>query len=239
MAAAAKRALRLLRAIAGGAALALGAYFLFGWVGSSFPVNRDFRQAERGVDIMIASNGVHTSVVMPVRAGGLDWHQVFPPSDLGDPARPYTHVGISWGQREVFLDTPTWADLSPLLVLRVVGLGGEGLMHVEHWTNPQPSDRFRPLRISHARYRALARALLRDLPPPDARRAYPGYTPRDVFYDASGTYTLYLTCNEWTGESLRRAGVATGAWTPFDSSVMKWVPPPGASGTRQATRTPG
>ena len=226
MAAAAIRALRLLRAALGWASLALGAYFLLGWIGSSFPVNRDFRETDDGVEILIATNGVHNSVVMPVRAEGLDWHRVFPPGDLGNPYRPYTHVGISWGQREVFLDTPTWADLSPMLVLRVAVMGGEGLMHVEHWVNPQPSEHYRPLRISRAQYRRLVRALLRDLPPPEQRRSYPGYGAQDVFYDARGTYTLYLTCNEWVGESLRRAGILTGAWTPFESSVMKWVPPP-------------
>ncbi len=239
MAAAAQRAIRVLRAAAGWAALALGAYFLCGWIGSSVPVNRDFVQADDGIQIMVATNGVHTSVVMPVRADGLNWHRVFPPSDTGDPARPYTHVGISWGQREVFLDTPTWADLSPLLVLRVASMGGEGLMHVERWTNPRPSANFRPLRISRTQYRELVRALLRDLPPRGQRRSYPGYTARDVFYDARGTYTLYLTCNEWTGESLRRAGIQTGAWTPFDGSVMKWVPPPLQGGTRPAIRTSG
>ena len=105
-------------------------------------------------------------------------------------------------------------------------MGGEGLMHVEHWVNPGPSEHFRPLRISREQYRRLVRALLRDLPPRENRQAYPGYGPHDVFYDAYGTYTLYLTCNEWTGESLRRAGMLTGAWTPFESSVMKWVERP-------------
>ena len=100
------------------------------------------------------------------------------------------------------------------------------MMHVEHWVNPQPSEHYRPLRISRAQYRRLVRALLRDLPPPEQRRSYPGYGAQDVFYGARGTYTLYLTCNEWVGESLRRAGILTGAWTPFESSVMKWVPPP-------------
>jgi uncharacterized protein (TIGR02117 family) len=223
---AAQRALRFLRGASGWAALAIGAYFLCGWIGSSFPAHRQFAGAEDGIDIMIATNGVHTSVVVPVRADGLDWHRVFPVTDLAEPARPYTHIGISWGQREVFLDTPTWADLSPLLVLRVAGFGGEGLMHVEHWVNPQPSEDYRPLRISRAQNRALVRALLRDLPPRGQRRHYAGYGAQDVFYDARGTYTLYRTCNEWTGESLRRAGIRTGAWTPFAGSVMKWVERP-------------
>lgn len=226
MAAPAQRALRAVRAIAGWLALALGGYFLAGWIGSSIPVNADFAEAEAGVPVIVGTNGVHTTIAMPARSADMDWTALFPPSDTADPYRPYTHVAISWGERAVFLDTPTWADLSPLTVLRVATVGGEALYHVEHWVRPAPSPDLRTVRISRAQYRELVAALLRDLPPANGpRKVYPGYGDNDAFYDARGTYTLYTTCNEWTGETLRRAGIRTGAWTPFAGSVMKWVPP--------------
>ncbi len=49
---------------------------------------------------------------------------------------PYTHVAVSWGEREVFLNTPTWWDLTPMTVLRIVGVGGEGLIHAAHYVRP-------------------------------------------------------------------------------------------------------
>lgn len=226
MATPAKRALTLARAVFGWLALAVGCYFLAGWVGSSFPVNRGFPDNDDGVEIIVATNGVHTSIAVPLRSADMDWTRVFPPSETANPFRPYTHVAISWGERAVFLDTPTWSDLSPLTVLRVMSVGGDALYHVEHWVRPAPSENFRPMRISREQYRRLVRALLRDLPQRTPGRAvYPGYTDQDVFYDARGTYTVYKTCNEWTGETLRMAGIETGAWTPFAGSVMKWVPP--------------
>ncbi|WP_337925479.1 DUF2459 domain-containing protein [Croceicoccus gelatinilyticus] len=226
MATPAKRALKLARAVFGWLALAVGCYFLAGWVGSSIPANRDFVEAPNGVEIIVATNGVHTSIAVPLRSEDMDWTRVFPPSETANPFRPYTHVAISWGERAVFLDTPTWGDLSPLTVLRVMSVGGDALYHVEHWVRPAPSPDFRTIRITHRQYRALVRALLRNLPERTADRAvYAGYTDQDVFYDARGTYTVYKTCNEWTGETLRMAGIETGAWTPFAGSVMKWVPP--------------
>jgi len=224
------RALRLIRALLGWLALAAGCYFLAGWAGSSFPVNRHFAESAAEtpgtVEIIVADNGVHTSIAVPLRNADMDWTRIFPPSETANPWRPYTHVAISWGERAVFLDTPTWGDLSALTVLRVMSVGGDALYHAEHWVRPAPSPQFRPVRISRAQYRALVRALLRDLPErtPD-RAVYPGYTDQDVFYDARGTYTVYKTCNEWTGETLRMAGIEMGAWTPFAGSVMKWVPP--------------
>lgn len=226
MAPAARGALKLARAIPGWLALAVGCYFLAGWIGSSIPANHQFQQPDQGVEIIVGTNGVHTTIAVPLRGPDMDWTRVFPSSDLPNPWQPYTHVAISWGERAVFLDTPTWGDLSPLTVLRVMSMGGDTLYHVEHWVAPAPSSDFRPLRVTRAQYRKLVRALLRDLPPRTAdRRVYPGYSPHDVFYDAHGTYTLYKTCNEWTGETLRRSGLPMGAWTPFAGSVMKWIPP--------------
>ncbi len=229
MAAPTQRALRAVRAIIGWLGLVVGLYFAAGWVGSSLPAHRDFAEsnAPDAVTVIIATNGVHTSIAMPLRSPDMDWSRLFPPSDTAEPFRPYTHVAISWGEKAVFLDTPTWADLSPLTVLRIIGVGGDALYHVEHWVRPAPSPDFRPLRISRTQYRALVRAILRDLPPVGVggRRVYPGYESHDVFYDARGTYTAYTTCNEWTGATLRAAGIRTGAWTPFPGGVMKWVPP--------------
>jgi hypothetical protein len=68
-----------------------------------------------------------------------------PRADLPCPIADYTHVAVSWGEKEVFLNTPTWWDLSPITVLRIVGVGGEGLIHAAHYVRPAPSDDFRPL----------------------------------------------------------------------------------------------
>lgn len=225
--------IRVARAAIGWPLLLLGLYFLAGWIGSSLPRNADWREPEHGfVEIMVGTNGVHTEIVMPRITAFKDWTQLFPASDLGDPARPntpapYTHVSVSWGEREIFLGTPSWADLSPLTVARIVVTGGSGLLHVAHYVRPAPSETFRPLRISHQDYRRLVRSIERSLPPAtrdDPRKVYRGYTPQDVFYDALGTYTPILTCNQWTSNRLAEAGIRTGRWTPFAGGVMKWVP---------------
>jgi uncharacterized protein (TIGR02117 family) len=47
-----------------------------------------------------------------------------------------------------------------------------------------------------------------------------GYRDWDMFYESPGGYSVFLTCNEWTGRALRAAGVRTGLWTPFAQSIM-------------------
>ena len=116
---------RILRAVLAWTALVIGLFFLAGWIGSSIPRNREWHEPApddpAAVTIFVETNDVHTALVLPKYTPQKDWSETFPVSDLGNPAQPYTHVSVSWGERRVFLETPTWADLSPLTVLHIVG----------------------------------------------------------------------------------------------------------------------
>jgi len=212
------------RGVFGWLALVVGLYFLAGWIGSSIPRNGDWHESPAGVEIMVETNGVHTAIVMPLVTPQKDWRLDFPVQDTAAPNRPYTHVSVSWGEREVYLNTPTWADLSPLTVLRIIFASGDGLLHVAHYVRPAPDEMIRPLRISQADYARLVRQIEARMPARTGRKSYPGYGDYDVFYDAPGRYTAVNTCNQWTGDVLAGAGIRTGWWTPFAGSVMKWVP---------------
>jgi uncharacterized protein (TIGR02117 family) len=224
----AKTARRLAKALGALLALVVLALLLFalaGWIGSSIPRNSDWREPESGIRVLVGSNGVHTELVMPLVTPEKDWRRDFPAADLPVPDRGFTHVAVSWGEKEVFLNTPTWWDLSPVTVLRIVGIGGDGLLHVSHYVRPAPSDDFRPITLTPEQYRRLVAAVERSVPR-GQRVRYAGYGPEDVFYDAPGHYTASNTCNQWTSDMLAAAGVKTGWWTPFAGGVMKWVPSP-------------
>jgi uncharacterized protein (TIGR02117 family) len=200
------------------------AYALAGWTGSSIPRNAGWHEPTEGVTIMVETNGVHTALVLPLVTPERDWRPIFPDSEIAAPSPDYTHIAISWGEKQVFLHTPTWWDLRPWTVARIVGVGGDGVLHVAHYIRPAPADDIRPLRLTHGQYARLVAAIDRSLPK-NPRVRYPGYGAQDVFYDAPGHYTVEATCNQWTSNMLAAAGVKIGAWTPFAGGVMKWVPP--------------
>lgn len=225
MAPQAARALKLARAALAWLALALGLFMLASWLGSSIPRNHDWREPAQGVEIMVETNGVHTAIVMPLVTLYKDWRGDFPAADLGTPDRPYTHVSISWGERAVFLETPTWADLKPSSALHAA-IGSEGLLHAAHYVRPAPGPNHRVLRLRPEEYRRLVRQIEAQIRPPERREVFAGYEDWDVFYTAPGTYHLGNTCNQWTSDTLAAAGVRTGWWTPFASGVMKWVDEP-------------
>jgi len=198
-------------------------FLLTAWIGSSIARNGDWEQPAAGVQIMIETNGVHTAIVIPAVSAQKDWRADFPADDVLAPNRPYTHVSVSWGEREVFLNTPTWWDLS-LPTVFGAATGGEGLLHVSHYIRPAPSPDHRQLTISHAEYARLIGIIEREILPASERTVYRGYSDYDVFYDAPGTYHLGNTCNQWVSNALAAAGIKTGWWTPMVGGVMKWVP---------------
>ncbi|WP_298466894.1 DUF2459 domain-containing protein [uncultured Erythrobacter sp.] len=204
----------------------IAAFLLSAWIGSSIPRNSEWVEPDDGVTILVGHNGIHTEIIMPIATEAVDWRSHFPLGDIDNPNRDYTHVGVSWGERSFFLETPTWSDLNVFTAIGAL-FGGDGLIHAAYYVRPAPADDFRELRIRPEEYRVLIDQITRDLSPSESRQTYGGYSSHDVFYDALGTYHLGNTCNQWTSDRLAAAGIETGLWTPLPGGVMKWVPRPG------------
>ena len=197
------------------------AYATAGLTGGSIPANPGWRPPERGVRILVEDNGIHTGLVLPVRAAGIDWSQDFPADDIADPryAR-FDWITVGWGDRAFYVETPTWADLNLATVLRAAIGSRRTVLHVEHVGEPPLAPDTREIVLTEEQYRRLA-DYVRATRGPGGKVAA-GYGVNDVFYDGRGHYSAIRTCNEWTGDALRTAGVRIGAWTPFPVDVMAW-----------------
>jgi uncharacterized protein (TIGR02117 family) len=200
-------------------------YLLAALILGTLPANGGWRQAERGVTIYIRTTGVHTWIMMPKVTDAVDWRPFAPPEHLADPRYGAgDHVAIGYGNREFYLNTPTWSDLSPRTAFAAFFGGGPTLLHVDHDHAPRPSEYQRPIVLSDSEYRRLAGFIRARFRRDGSGRTIPvlgrGYGPSDMFYEANGGYSFVLTCNEWTGRALRAAGVRTGLWTPFEQSIM-------------------
>lgn len=200
--------------------LVLG-YATAGLVGGAVPSNAAWRPPARGVTVYVESNGVHVGLILPKVAAGIDWRPLARPRDLADPryAR-FDHVAIGWGETAFYLETPTWADVRPSTIASAAFGSDRVLLHIEHVPTPATDTNVRAIRLRPAEYRRLAAFVAESLDP--GGRRYPGYGGSDVFRDARGRYSALRTCNAWTGDALRRAGVRVGVWTPFPVTVLGW-----------------
>jgi uncharacterized protein (TIGR02117 family) len=213
----------LLRAL--GALLALPLlYFAAALLGSLIPANLGWRQAERGITIFVRTNGVHTWLMVPSVAAGIDWRPLAPAHHIKDVRYAGNYLAIGFGNRDFYLNTPTWGDLSARTALAAAFGRGPSLVHVEHERDPRPNEYQQPIILTEAEYRKLAARIRRSFEIGPSGRTIPllgrGYGPADIFYEGRGGYNAYRTCNEWTGEALRAAGVRTGLWTPLSQSIM-------------------
>ena len=222
---AARRAIRILvRGLASIVAVPL-AYLLAALILGAVPANVAWREPDRGVTIFVRTNGVHTWIVVPKVSGVIDWRRYAPGAHLDDPRYGAAdHVAFGYGNREFYLNTPTWGDLSPRTAALALFGSGPTLLHVEHDHRPQPDRWTRRLTITPGEYRRLADYIRRRFQLDARGRTKPllgrGYNDWDMFYEANGGYSFVLTCNEWTGRALRAAGIRTGLWTPFSQSIM-------------------
>jgi uncharacterized protein (TIGR02117 family) len=194
-------------------------YLAAGAIGGAIPRNIGWQEAEDGITIYVATNGVHTGLVLPTRAGGVDWSPIARAQDIADPRYAGRWLWFGWGERDFYLNTPTWRQLSPRTAVHALVGSDRTLMHVDHLLAPWEDAR--PIRLSPQQYRRLTDAIRASFDPADHRRSR-GYDVADVFYPARGHYDAIRTCNWWTGRMLAAAGVRIGAWTPFSATVMQW-----------------
>lgn len=196
-------------------------YLVTGLIGAAFVTNPGWRPPARGVTIWIEDNGIHTGLVLPKRAAGLDWRRVFTPDAIVDPRfAAHEFVAVGWGERDFFLETPTWWDVTPDTLIAAAGGSDDAVLHVEHVARPVVGERVRKVVLTTAQYRRLAEFIRANLAEGRPVRGYAGY---DAFYPAHGRYDALRTCNTWTGRALRAAGVRVGRWTPFAATVTWWL----------------
>ena len=194
-------------------------------LGALIPANPSWREPNQGITVFVETNGVHTWIVMPLVTPEMDWRRLVPATDIRDPTLAGSHVAIGYGDRDFYLNTPEWKDLTIGRALGAAFGTGESLVHVYHEPRPVADDTYRPIRLTPAQYRRLASYVAASFRRNAAGRTVPligrGYGPTDVFYEARGRYNLFFTCNEWAGEGLRQAGVGVGIWTPFTQMIMQ------------------
>ena len=214
--------------IASGPAI-YGLFLLLGFV----PVNWGYSApaADDCVRIFVRSNEIHTDIIVPVACDdpAIDWRKQFPPPHFQASVGDYRYLGIGWGNRAFYVETPTWSDFKLSTAARALFWPSETVLHVEYLLDASESEHFREVRLTRGQYRDLAAFVEASIGRRDETgAAVPAttvtYGSADRFYEATGSYHLFNTCNQWTGRGLSRAGVPVGIWTPLKPHVLWWLP---------------
>ena len=191
---------------------------------SLVPVGQRSQPAPGDIQAYILSNGVHTDLVLPVRTPQMDWTTWVPYADTPAHDATLDYVGIGWGDKGFYLDTPTWSQLKPSTAIRAMFWMSTTAVHATFHHRPTPGPECAVLYLSPAEYARLL-TFIKGTFALDAQGrpqhiAGHSYGPDDAFYEAKGTYNLFDTCNSWTNRGLKIANQKACLWTPFDRGIL-------------------
>ncbi|MGR3854217.1 TIGR02117 family protein [Chryseobacterium indologenes] len=201
-------------------------YVILGLLIPYIPVSAKDDGQKKEIPIYIYTNGVHTDIVMPVKNDLQDWSRKIPFANTKSKKTDYQYIGIGWGDKGFYLDTPTWADLKFSTAIKAAFWLSDSAMHCTYYNTMKEGDDCKMIMISRNQYLNLVKFVEdkfdRDqngnfmLIPTDAV-----YGDNDAFYDAKGTYSFLYTCNTWSNNALKAAGQKAALWTPSDFGIFQ------------------
>ena len=186
------------------------------------PANRGTSAANPAVQAFIVTNGVHTEFVFPVQSAGVDWTRIFPLREFAPTAQQTQFIALGWGDREFYLNTPYWSDLTVGRALGALSGRNPSLIHVTYVLSLDDYGERYPVSLTESQYAVLVAHVMQTLKLDGGEAiSVPGrsYGYNDAFFEAHGSYGVFTTCNTWVGRGLLQAGVTVSRWTPFESNV--------------------
>jgi uncharacterized protein (TIGR02117 family) len=173
---------------------------------------------------LLIKNAIHTDIAFPndpdirerlsfVADAGLQ---------LANPEARWIVLG--WGGRSFFTETPTWADLKAMPVLRALTVD-RSVMHVSMIGTVNGSNMdTRSITLPAAQFEALFKAALAGFHQNEKGKPVlikgAGYSAFDRFYEGTGNFNALIGCNTWTASVLRAGGIRTGWWNPLPVSLI-------------------
>lgn len=190
------------------------------------PVQKKATNDVADIPVYIYTNGVHTDIVMPIRTDQMDWSEKIPFQNTLSKITDFNYVGIGWGDKGFYLDTPTWAQLKVSTAFYAAFWLGDSAMHTTFYKTMTEGDDCKKIMLTKAQYEELIKFV-------DSKfdknqdgqniliQTDAVYSKDDAFYEAQGSYSFLYTCNTWTNNALKAAGQKAALWTPTDFGIFQ------------------
>lgn len=177
------------------------------------------------IEIFIKTNGVHTDIVVPVKNNVFDWNGLINSKNTISQKSTYKYIGIGWGNKGFYLETPNWADLKISTAFNAAFGLSETAIHSTFYDTIIENTQTKRLLLDKVQYLKLVSyikntLLLNNLNQSNLIKTNAVYGNNDVFYDAMGRYHLFNTCNTWANDALKVAGQKACLWTATDFGIF-------------------
>lgn len=191
-------------------------YGLLALVFSLWSTNPPDKDCSKDKVVYVTSTGIHLDVVVPVG----DLPAALRHTSFQDTTS--THIAYGWGERNFYLETPTWADLTFSNGAQALLVNSAPVMHLTRYQEKKPG--WIAVELCED---ALAELLvfIEDSFRKTANEEWEqigatGYSENDFFYEANGQYNAITTCNTWLNNALKAAEVKTSRWSPTTHGIL-------------------
>jgi len=199
-------------------------YLLVAFVLSKIVIDKE-ANTKNDITIYVLTNGVHTDIVVPVKSKQINWSEKIKYANAIRVDSTYDYLGMGWGDKEIYIDMPTWADLTVSQALRAAFGLSTTAIHATYHKNLIENDTCIKMGISEQQYTRLIKYIKKSFKTDSAGhfiniKTDANYGKTDAFHEAIGSYSLFHTCNSWTNNGLKQSGQKSALWTPFDSGIF-------------------
>ena len=144
------------------------------------------------------------------------------------PALRHGYIAFSYGDEDFMFHTPEWKDLKISLALKALFLNSPAVIRTGHYMQIRDDETIVSVTLPHERYTKLQTSLLESFATNQQGNLIPRTSPGQKsylrYFKAKYPYTLFYTCNTWSGEILRKAGLPVALWTPLAFEVIFHLP---------------
>ena len=193
-------------------------YLLTAWGCSYISISGEDDQQRGEVEIYLLTNGVHTDIVMPVRADLVDWHRIFPFENTISKDSTYRFVAVGWGDKSFYMEIPEWSDLTLGIALRAAFGISTSALHVTYYKQMIENRDCIKVLISGNQYKRLVEYIQDSRQVDECGNSLyietdAQYGLHDSFYEAKRRYSFFYTCNTWANNALKYSGQKAALWT--------------------------
>jgi uncharacterized protein (TIGR02117 family) len=171
----------------------------------------DSHIAEKTIIIYVVDNGLHTSIAVPLENKIIKWDTVIRLDYFSNDV-DFQYLEFGWGDKEFYINTPTWGDLDFWTAIKALFWPTPSVMKVDGAYSFRESDHVASIHISDEKYIALTKFILNSFDLKENKEPLfvaPGYDQHSAFFKANGKYHLFNTSNTWTAKGLREINIKT------------------------------
>lgn len=192
-------------------------YITVAYLLTFFPLKKT-THVEQNQTVYISYGQLHSDIIIDLTNLSKRWKEKLPSHLL----QHQGYLSFGWGDKEFYLNTPTWDDLKIHSALKALFINSPSVVHIKYYKELSYFQNMKKISLSTKQLKHLEEGIFKSVD--FTSQHYKGYGRNDIFYSSPYQYNIFMTCNTWTGKQLREANVSVSYWTPFSYNVIHSLP---------------